>query len=264
VLFTEGSILSRRRAEPAIFPYYRPEIPMKRRSWLQSVAAVLVTRPWTRVRAWTQAPALSEREVATLRAVAEVVLPAAIGVDARQAAVDRFVAWVANYKQNADRGHGYGNSSLSAATGPSPAARYPGQFAAFDRAAVESGAATFAALPLADRRRLVEAALNAAPAVTRLPARPTGANLVADFMGFYFNSPEAYDLAYQRDIGKDRCRTLAGSEQAPPQRGSRSAASSERVPAASPRERRGDHGVPASERAGGFAGAEPPKNDDRS
>ena len=39
--------------------------------------------------------------------------------------------------------------------------------------------------------------------VTRLPAQPTGANPIADLMGFYFNSPDARDLCYQRDIGAE-------------------------------------------------------------
>ena len=36
-----------------------------------------------------------------------------------------------------------------------------------------------------------------------MPARPTGANLVADFMGYYFNSADAFDLCLQR---RDRPR----------------------------------------------------------
>ena len=34
-------------------------------------------------------------------------------------------------------------------------------------------------------------------------------------MGFYFTSPDAWDLAYQARIGRDRCRSLDGSDQAP-------------------------------------------------
>jgi hypothetical protein len=52
--------------------------------------------------------------------------------------------------------------------------------------------------------------------VNRLPARPTGANLVADFMGLYFNSGDAWDLCYHAEIGRDRCRALDGSDQPPP------------------------------------------------
>ena len=192
---------------------------IRRRTLFQSALALFVARPWARVRAFAQASILTDRDVATLHAVAEVVLPGAIGADGRKAAVDRFVRWVRNYREGADRGHGYGASTLSAPTGASPAARYPAQFAALAQAATSRGAESFAALPLDARRALVEDALNLPQAVPRLPARPTGANLVADFMGFYFNSPEAYDVAYQRDIGKDACRSLAGSENLPGRRG---------------------------------------------
>jgi hypothetical protein len=51
--------------------------------------------------------------------------------------------------------------------------------------------------------------------VSRLPAQPTGQSLIADFMGFYFTSPDAWDLAYQAQIGRDKCRTLDGSDNAP-------------------------------------------------
>jgi len=192
---------------------------IRRRTLFQTALALFVARPWARIRALAQAPALTDRDIATLHAIAEVVLPAAIGADGRAAAVDRFVRWVRNYREGADRGHGYGASTLSAPTGPSPAARYPAQFVALTQSAAGRGAASFAALPIDARRAIVEDALNLPQPVTRLPARPTGANLIADFMGFYFNSPEAFDLAYQREIGKDACRSLAGSENLPGRRG---------------------------------------------
>lgn len=180
--------------------------------------ATLVVQPWTRVRASLQAPPLSEREIETLQAIAAVVLPKEIGAAAQRDAVTRFVRWVRNYRSGADRGHGYGASTLAAPTGPSPALRYPPQFAALHQAALDRGAKSFATLPADAQRAVVEDALNQPPPVARLPARPTGANLVADFMGLYFNSPEAYDLAYQRAIGKDQCRALAGSENLPGRR----------------------------------------------
>jgi hypothetical protein len=192
---------------------------MQRRTWLGSVVALIVVRPWARVRALAQASVLTDRDVATLHAIGEVVLPAAIGDAGRRIAVEKFVRWVRNYREGADRGHGYGASTLSTPTGPSPAARYPAQFAALAQAASSRGAATFAALPLDARRAIVEDTLNLPSPVPRLPARPTGLNLVADFMGFYFNSPDAYDHCYQRDIGKDACRALAGSENLPGRRG---------------------------------------------
>jgi hypothetical protein len=189
---------------------------MKRRTLFQSVAAVLLARPFARwpLAAPAQA-ALSSSDVATLHAIGDVVLPDAAGADGKGLVVDRFVAWVRNYREGADMGHGYGASTLRRPSGPSPALRYPPQFAALDRAAAALGAKTFAALSREQRVLIVEARLNEPERVTRLPAQPTGANLIADLMGFYFNSPDARDLCYQRDIGADRCRSLDGSEQEP-------------------------------------------------
>jgi hypothetical protein len=195
---------------------------MKRRTLLQSFVGAFVATPLARWRARARTlDDLSEANVATLKAIAEVVIPLAAGAEGRQRAVAQFIAWVANYKEGADRGHGYGNSQLSPATGPSPAARYPAQFTALDQAARDQGAASFAAAAAAVRRAIVENALNSPQPVTRLPNRPTGANLVADFMGMYFSSAEAIDLCYQAEIGRDTCRGLENSEQAPKPMGAR-------------------------------------------
>ena len=196
---------------------------MKRRTLLQSVAAVFAL-PLTRLRPSAQAlgpaagpAALTEAHVAAVRAIAEVVLPASLGTAGRDKAVAAFIGWVRNYKEGADRGHSYGASTVSAPAPASPAARYPPQFAALDQAAAAQGSATFAALPLEQRRIAIEAALNTPQPVTRLPTRPTGANLVVDVMGFFFNGADGYDLAYNAAIGRDSCRSLDGSERAPEQ-----------------------------------------------
>ncbi len=192
---------------------------MDRRTVLQSLVALVAVPRVAELDALTQAPALNDSQVATLKAIAEVVLPSSLGAGGREQAVVAFASWVRNYKEGADRGHGYGNSQLSAPTGPSPAARYPAQFAALDKAAADRGGSTFAALPAGARREVIEAALNTPQPITRLPARPTGANLVADFMGLYFASAEAVDLCYRAEIERDTCRGLEGSEQAPRPKG---------------------------------------------
>ena len=187
---------------------------MNRRRLLQSFAAVVVARP---IAAQVAQPptTFSAANLDTLRAVADVALPESIGADGRQAAVAAFVAWHRNYREGADRGHGYGSSTLSSPTGPPPSARYPAQFDALDAAARSHGAATFSALPHQARQAVIEAVLDTPQRVARLPARPTGANLVADLMGHYFNSGPAWDLCYRADIGRDRCRSLDGSDQPP-------------------------------------------------
>lgn len=185
---------------------------MKRRTLLKSIATLVAVRPLSQLEVFAQAAVLNDTQITTLHAIADVVLPASLGADGRDQAVQRFAEWVANFREGAERGGGYGNAQLGAPVGASPAARYPAQFAALDDAARAQGSASFAALPVAARRALIETKLEG---VNNLPARPNGANLVADFMGLYFNGPDATDLAYEAAIGRDVCRGLEGSEKAP-------------------------------------------------
>ena len=147
-------------------------------------------------------------------AVADAVLPEALGDQGLRRVVADFQRWLSQYHEHADTDHGYGLTRIRA-TGPSPAARYPEQLAALDKAARESThAAAFAALTIDARRSLIADALTAAK-VERLPGRPAGAHIAADLMGFYFNSSAAADLCYHARIGRDACRGLDGSDRAP-------------------------------------------------
>lgn len=189
---------------------------MQRRTLLQWIAAVLLTWPLGRLRAFAQtAPGLSAANQRTLEAIAEVVLPTALDRAGRTAAVERFVRWITDYREGADRGHSYGMSVLSQRTGPSPAAGYPEQFAALDKLAAANGASTFAALTSQQRREVVEAFLDRPQRAANMPLRPNGANLVVDFIGYYFASADGFDLAYDAAIGRDNCRGLDGSDQPP-------------------------------------------------
>ena len=194
---------------------------MDRRSVLKAFGALFVTRRAVGTLAFSlpepalQAAPFTPGEVSTLGAIAEVVLPSTLTADDRRVAVRSFVNWFANYKPGADMGHGYGASTLRAPSGPSPVSRYAPQFAAIDAAAKEKGAQPFAGLPLSARREVVESMLNGTQPVTRLPAQPTGANLIADLMGSYFNSQDGWNLCYKAEINRDSCRTLDGSEKPP-------------------------------------------------
>jgi hypothetical protein len=197
---------------------------MKRRTLLQSIASVfalVASGPFSRLRLFAQAPVFATADIDTLKAVSEVVLPTALGKSGRDAVVDRFNAWFVNYRVGAERGYGYGNSQLTAPTPALNTSRYAAQLAALEKAARDQGAASLAALAVEKRRPIIESALNDPQPVSRLGARPTGANVVGDLMGFYFSSPEAYDLAYNAEIGRDTCRGLDGSEQAPAPKGGR-------------------------------------------
>ena len=189
---------------------------MRRRTLLQFLVASFVAA-FSRLRLFAQSPAdLTDDNIDTLGALAEAGLPSALGDDGRARVVRDFVAWLRDYREGADRGHGYGSSTLRSPTGPSPAHQYPPQFAALDAAAVAAGATSFATLGVDGRRAIIRRRLNEPQPTNRLPRSPTGSNLVADFLGFYFNSPDAWDLCYQAEIGSERCAGLDGSDQPPP------------------------------------------------
>jgi hypothetical protein len=184
---------------------------MKRRTLLQLLASALSTLP-VPIRLRAQAPPLGPADQMRLKAVAEAVLPTEIGAASQDAAVKAFVAWLQDYRPNADMDHGYGFPRLRR-TPPSPAVRYKVQLDALDQAARAKGA-SFADLALNQRRGVIESALAAAK-IERLPARPDGGHVATDLMGFYFNSIEANDLCHRARIGRDQCRGLAGSENKP-------------------------------------------------
>lgn len=197
---------------------------INRRSLLQLGGAVVAWRPFARFKVFAQAapsPRFTQDQIKTLGAIAEVALPTALDAEARDLVVRKFVSWHVNYREGADMGHGYGNSTLRQKSGAAVSPRYASQFTAIDAAARAAGAASFVAATSQVRRTIVESALNSPQPVNRLPARPTGANLVADFAGMYFNSAAAFDLAYQAAIGRDDCRGLETSDQAPTPLGGR-------------------------------------------
>ena len=153
-------------------------------------------------------------EVSTLAAIAEVTLPSESD---RKAAVAAFTKWHAEYNENSDTDHGYGNTRLRT-TGPRPDRNYAAQIAALESAARAAGAASFASASLAQRRAILETAIREAK-VERLSARPTGAHIATDLMGHYFGSSAANDLCYRAAIRRDECRGLMQSE-LPPKGGS--------------------------------------------
>lgn len=180
---------------------------MDRRSLLQLLAGAAAL-PGSAALAQTPAP-LSADAMTTLRGVAAAVLPSALDATASAGVVDGFAAWLRDYRPGADMGYGYG--IVRHRTTPAISLTiYHQQLSALERAA----GAGFAAQPVEARRRLLAAALDAA-GIKGLPGTPNGAHVVADFMSYYFHGTSANDLCYQAKIGRDRCRTLAGSSQRP-------------------------------------------------
>ncbi|OFW07071.1 MAG: hypothetical protein A3H96_13710 [Acidobacteria bacterium RIFCSPLOWO2_02_FULL_67_36] len=179
---------------------------MKRRTLLQWLAAGAAILPFERVRLLAQPRELTPEALATLREIAPTLLPSSLGTAGASAVVDRFAAWVRDYREGAPLAHGYGHPRL-ARTGPTPASRYLSQLADLD-AAARAKAPTWGALDLEARRSLLDVSLTKA-GVRNLPSRPMGQHVVADLMAFYFRSSAANDLCYNAQIRREICRPIA-------------------------------------------------------
>ena len=176
---------------------------MKRRRAIQTLATAAAALPLLRVP--LEAQQLSADHVFLLRDVASTVLPSAIGRKGQDEAVDDFLRWIRDYKEGVPLSHGYGEPRL-VKTGPSPAPGYAGQIASLQAAAKARGG-RFGALPLEDRRALLDEAFKAAD-VRGLPGRPDGKHVVADLMAHYFRSSAANDLCYNARIGRNTYRAI--------------------------------------------------------
>ncbi len=184
---------------------------MRRRTWIRLTLSTAAWLPFRglRLRAWTMRRQIAP---ATLRAVADVVLPAALGPSGVQAVVDGFTRWTRGYRPQAEMTHGYGITRLRT-TGTSPEPGYVRQLEDLEQAAARTGG-SLPELPLDARRSLVIEALTRAR-ITELPRRPDGRHVVADLMSYYFQGSEANDVCHGAAIGRRTCRGLPGAESAP-------------------------------------------------
>jgi hypothetical protein len=178
---------------------------MKRRALIQWFASAAAVLPFERARVWAQPREFTPEATSILREVATTVLPASLGAARVRTEVDRFVAWTRAYREGVALTHGYGHPRLQK-TPPSPMPAYLAQLAALDANARAKGGA-WRTLDLETQRALIDAAFVKA-GVRGLPPRPTGQQVVADLMAFYFRSSEANDECYQALIGRETCRPI--------------------------------------------------------
>src|SRR5262245_22885046 len=176
---------------------------MKRRQAIHTLASAAAALPLLRVP--LEAQDLNSDQVFVLRDVAATVLPSAIGRNGQDEAVDNFLRWIRDYKEGVPLSHGYGEPRL-VTSGPSPSRGYRDQIAALQAGAKARGG-RFGALPLEERRVLLDEAFKAAD-VRNLPNRPDGKHVVADLMAHYFRSSAANDLCYNARIGRNTYRAI--------------------------------------------------------
>jgi hypothetical protein len=150
---------------------------------------------------------------AALAAVGEVVLPGELGEAGRAGAVDAFVAWIAGVRAVAERMHGYGYADVRYLP-PDPAPGWRAQLEGLELLARRSRGASFAALPVAERRALIESALAGTPG-DRLPAPLAAGHVALALLSHWASSPAAWDLAYGARITPATCRPLADAPRRP-------------------------------------------------
>ncbi len=178
---------------------------MERRAFVQLAAAAVVLSPLDSL-AFTAPAPLPDASLATLRALAPVVLPSSLGRRGIELFTDRFLDHLQGHRAGVEMDHDYGHPVLRT-TPESPASRYVEQLAALERAAQDQGQ-LFARMAADAKRSLIGQALAGAK-VERLPDIPDGTHVVSDLMAFYFRSSEANDACYAARIGREKCRPLA-------------------------------------------------------
>lgn len=179
---------------------------IKRRTFLQSLAAAIGMLPFRTVRSWAQTVTFPGTEADVLNVLAEAVLPAEVGSGGVRHVVEQFERWVRDYRPGADMEHGYGFTSVRSKP-PSPAALYMAQLKGLRSSLLNQD-------PEA-KRTAIEAALVGAK-IDGLTRLPDGKHVISDLMSFYFYSSEATDLCYRVAIERYKCRGLEGSDNPPP------------------------------------------------
>ncbi len=149
-----------------------------------------------------------------LLALASAVLPAELGTDGMRNAATQLQTWIRDYLPGAERNHAYGSARIQT-TGADPAPRWSTQLRSLETDARAAHNQAFTALGVAERRALVRAQLAPLQA-NAIPGDVAGASHVAlALLASFYSSPQATDLCYEAQIGKNSCRPLATSAQRP-------------------------------------------------
>ncbi len=149
----------------------------------------------------------------TLAAIGLAVLPSELGSAGSAAAVQRFQRWILGYRDGAELVHGYGTSKLEH-SGPTPATRWAAQLDALDAQSRKQHGRPFATLSLALQRDMIRADL-ASMKADRLPSVARAPHVALALLAHFYASPEATDLCYQAQVGKQTCRPLSASSRHP-------------------------------------------------
>ena len=178
---------------------------MTRRFLVRWALSLLAVAPFARVRLFAQVRSLGEADRATLRALARVVLPSALGGDGAEGVAQGFLTWIGGYRAGAEMSPGYGVPRIRR-TPDLDISSYRPQLQIL-REAMDGED------PAATKTRIRES-LEAA-GIEAFPPRPDGRHVVADLLSYYLGSSEARDLCYRAEIRRHTCPGLAGLDERP-------------------------------------------------
>jgi len=190
----------------------RPPRTITRRSFL-AWAAILAPMPAIVRRAHVASILEIQNDPATLHALADTVLPSALGTAGIANAVRDFTDWGAGYHEGAEVVHGYGTSRLRT-LGPTPLTRWTSQLADLDARAQNAHQKRFSALARAQREAIVRTALQE-QRLDRMPNVADANHVAVALVAHFYDSPAATDLCYEAQIGKQTCRPLAAQARKP-------------------------------------------------
>lgn len=185
---------------------------LSRRRFLASMAAAVPLAGLAR-RAHAAALHHVTSDPATLDALAEAVLPSALGRAGATRAAAAFRDWGANYRENAELLHGYGTSRLRS-TGLTPLTRWTTQLDDLEAQAQSRQRRRFRDLSVADRTLLVREALQG-QRLDRMPSVADASHVAVALLAHFYDSSTANDLCYEAQIGRSTCRPLSISSRKP-------------------------------------------------
>lgn len=185
-----------------------------RRDFLESVAAVVpATVLAQRASEHHVGPSPLRLDRAMLSALAQAVLPSELDDAAIDRVVTGFQTWLDGYESAAELNHGYGTGKIRY-TPVNPHPNWQSQLAALDAQAQQRFGLSFSDLEPTPRREIIRQQLEGDP-VERLRLPQLARHVAVGLLSYYYATPEASDLCYQRAIGKNSCRALARSPDEP-------------------------------------------------
>jgi hypothetical protein len=185
---------------------------LSRRTFLASLASAVPLAVIVR-HAHAASVAHLTSDPATLGALAEAILPSALGRAGINKEVAAFREWGTRYREGAELVHGYGTSRLRT-LGPTPLTKWATQLDDLDARAQTAHQRNFRDLSVSDRANIVRAVLQG-QRLDRMPSVIDASHVSLALLAHFYESSAANDLCYEAQIGKMTCRPLSASARKP-------------------------------------------------